>query len=318
MVRIRQVIPSIGYTQWLMLGYSGTLYDFFGWLELIDASHILYDNSKSGLPAGDVQTALDVISRDNELFQKVTFKDSVIPDNPVAGHYPETGAVKDYVDNAISNLDSSIDNFSAVLDQAIQDIELKLDSKASLDHTHTFPALIFNVTNDGETYKQFYYDGSEKVEIDLDLFAGKMGPPGIPGGTDFDTSSFDNNSILTIQDGRVVAVPIFDFYTGKMGPPGIPGSSFDVTGYENNSILTVQDGRVVAVPIIDFSIGSGDAGLLAGDIIPATTDQAKPFTALTVNGYADLAPNAWVGTLSQFAGVESNSKNNGTYFITED
>ena len=214
------MVPSFGYAQWLVLGYNGTLHDFFRWLELLDACNILYDSSKSGLSAGDIQTALDILARDKELFQKIVFKDSEIPDNPVAGHYPETAAIKNYVDSIISNINEIVGGSSA------------------------------------------------------------------PG-------------------------PI-----GNTGPPGVPGDGFlDVSAFEDNTLLGIKGGQLVAVPFDQFN--SFTAGV-SGDDVPATFDSSQPYNGLSVNEYADLAPGAWVGSPSQFDGVKSDSKNNGTYFVSED
>ena len=109
-MQFRDVVPSIGYVQWLSLGHAGTLYDFFRWLELLEARDVLYDSGVSGLSAGDVQTAIDVLARDKELFQKTVFKDVEIPAVPVSGHYPETGAVKSYVDGVKVELQNSIES----------------------------------------------------------------------------------------------------------------------------------------------------------------------------------------------------------------
>ena len=62
-MQLRSVIPSIGHTQWLSLGNRGTLHDFFRWLELIDAKDVYYDNKSSGLPALNVQLAIDYLAK---------------------------------------------------------------------------------------------------------------------------------------------------------------------------------------------------------------------------------------------------------------
>ena len=104
---------------------------------------------------------------------------------------------------------------------------------------------------------------------------------------------------------------------GEKGDQGDPG--LDVFNFwkslPGNEDKTTND-------FWDFLGLSGSGGSvpvdLSGEEIPATKDELKSFSGLTVLEYADLAPGAWVGTVSQFSGVESNSKNDGTYFVSED
>jgi len=194
-MRLRDVTPSIGYAQWLCLGYTGTLYDFFRWLTLLEASDVLYDSSNSGLFAGDVQTALDSLAADREVFQKTIFKDSEIPDTPAKGHYPETLAVKSYVDNAISDIAAvSMDLPSPIASDNAVGESIKY---ARSDHVHKLGGGLRIGAFDSDGEKEYYFNGAEDVVVPVSM--GFPGPPGVPG------------------DGLIV---------GPQGPPGL--NAFEV------------------------------------------------------------------------------------------
>jgi hypothetical protein len=56
---LRPILPTVGHVLWQLSGAGTNLCDFFVWLRRQQASDILYDNSKTGFPALDVQSAID-------------------------------------------------------------------------------------------------------------------------------------------------------------------------------------------------------------------------------------------------------------------
>jgi len=108
---------------------------------------------------------------------------------------------------------------------------------------------------------------------------------------------------------------IFDPEKDSYVDTGISASGKDV--FETWKAIPGNEDKTVE-EFFDSLRDSTAVASMSGDDITATHNTAKPFYGLTVNQYADLAPGAWVGTEAEFNGVQSVSRNDGTYFVKEE
>ena len=230
-MRLRDVTPAVGYAQWLSLGYRGTLHAFFKWLLLWDAIDVGYNSSASGLFAGDVQTAIDILAKDT------------------------------------SDLKSMILNLPSLI-EAGDNISLE-----NVDGTLIISALVSEGPK-GDTGDMGppgvpgdKGDTGEKGEKGDTGSRGHAGPPGIPGDGFLDVSAFEDGSVLVVQDGVLVAIPLSSIGGGGSGLPGVKGDT-GPTGPKGDSGEQGPVGDTGATGDAGLTGEKGDTGA-TGDTGPA-------------------------------------------------